>query len=546
MDLSKVLTPNQLVEFYQQQVGIKKEKQPENLRYAIYVRKSTEENTKQVRSIEDQLSECKILAQNNNIVVLKENIIEESGSAKTSGIRPKFRKLLDRIIAGELDGIVAWHPDRLSRNMLEAGEIIDLLDREIIVDLKFASHPFSNDQAGKMLLGILFVMAKQYSEKLSIDSSRGSNKKAEEGKVVGIVKHGYRKNKNDLMEPDGNNFVILHEAFQRKLKGETLGQIAKYMTDSGYFRRGKDNSERKINITTSLLGKIFSDPVYTGVLIYGKKTINLMDRYDFEPMISVEDFMKINKFKSYEQAFKTKKSRRRDTVKKADLLTDRVICDCCGQVTQAGISRSKTNRQYYYFRCNTDGCERRPRSTRAKVVVNFAKEFLKQKPFTSKEAYSSYKKEIIRIQREGLQGLNSQMASVKIRIGIFNDDLATIKKNLAKETDEEIKKEQKSEMKRINKSLLNSRTLYEELISKKSKVTKSPITFNEFTEIMDSITTKLNKVQSTTKLNAIISKVFSNFSIDGKNVVSYTLNEPFDKLISDDFSKCEPSRARTK
>jgi hypothetical protein len=101
-------------------------------------------------------------------------------------------------------------------------------------------------------------------------------------------------------------------------------------------------------------------------------------------------------------------------------------------------------------------------------------------------------------------------------------------------------------MKRINKSLLASKTLYEELIFKKNKVTKSPITFNEFTEIMDSITTKLNKVQSTTKLNAIISKVFSNFSIDGKNVVSYALNEPFDKLISDDFSKCEPSRSRTK
>ncbi len=77
-------------------------------------------------------------------------------------------------------------------------------------------------------------------------------------------------------------------------------------------------------------------------------------------------------------------------------------------------------------------------------------------------------------------------------------------------------------MKRINKSLLASKTLYEELIFKKNKVTKSPITFNEFTEIMN----------STTKLNAIISKMFSNFSIDGKNVVSHTLNKPFDKLIN--------------
>jgi len=79
MELNQITTRDQLIELLQQQNDTEKQKQPENLRYAIYVRKSTEENTKQVRSIEDRLSECKILAQSNNIVVLEENVIQETG-----------------------------------------------------------------------------------------------------------------------------------------------------------------------------------------------------------------------------------------------------------------------------------------------------------------------------------------------------------------------------------------------------------------------------------------------------------------------------------
>ncbi len=155
--LDQITTVQQPTAILQQQNKPIADIEPANLRYAIYVRKSTEEDTKQVQSIDDQLAECKLTAQKHRIVFLEENIIRKSGSTKVSGIRPLFRKMLQRISDDELDGIIAWHPDRLSRNMLEAGEIIDMLDKYVIRDLKFANHPFSNHPAGKMLLGILFV-----------------------------------------------------------------------------------------------------------------------------------------------------------------------------------------------------------------------------------------------------------------------------------------------------------------------------------------------------------------------------------------------------
>src|SRR3989339_1563941 len=96
-------------------------------RYAIYARRSSDESSgKQYKSIPDQLQFCSELAQREGITVPEKYIFSESASAKTANNRPIFNKLLALIRAGHIDGIISWHPDRLSRNMLEAGTIIDL------------------------------------------------------------------------------------------------------------------------------------------------------------------------------------------------------------------------------------------------------------------------------------------------------------------------------------------------------------------------------------------------------------------------------------
>ena len=47
----------------------------ENLRYVIYLRKSTDEKGKQVRSIEDQLDACQQYASSNNLLVVGEPLV---------------------------------------------------------------------------------------------------------------------------------------------------------------------------------------------------------------------------------------------------------------------------------------------------------------------------------------------------------------------------------------------------------------------------------------------------------------------------------------
>ncbi len=51
---------------------------------------------------------------------------------------------------GEIKWLLSYSPDRQSRNMLEAGEIIDLIDREDIdLTLKYTNFHFDQMQVGK-------------------------------------------------------------------------------------------------------------------------------------------------------------------------------------------------------------------------------------------------------------------------------------------------------------------------------------------------------------------------------------------------------------
>lgn len=124
-------------------------------RYVIYARKSSESEEKQIRSLGDQITECRDFAARMGLKVV-EPPIAESESAKEPDIRPKFRAMHEALKHGDYEGVIAWHPDRLARNMKDAGEVIDLLDKKIIKDLKFVSFSFENTTAGKMLLGISF------------------------------------------------------------------------------------------------------------------------------------------------------------------------------------------------------------------------------------------------------------------------------------------------------------------------------------------------------------------------------------------------------
>lgn len=125
-------------------------------RYVIYARRSTTDEARQQESIPAQVEKCEEFAKRNNLQVV--NIIREEKSAKKAGRRDKFTEMLKEIKEGHTyNSILAWHPDRLARNMKESGEIMDMIDSGILADLKFVSFTFNNDSAGFYCYGNMVV-----------------------------------------------------------------------------------------------------------------------------------------------------------------------------------------------------------------------------------------------------------------------------------------------------------------------------------------------------------------------------------------------------
>lgn len=510
----------------------KNEDQAEFYRYAIYVRKSTDAEDKQERSLGDQLADCEDLALRHSLRVVK--VFQESMSAKEPDIRPKYREMMADLQAGKYDGVIAWHPNRLSRNMREAGEIIDLLDKEIIKDLKFSAYTHTNDASGKMLLGIAFVMSKQFSDTLSDSVSHGIRRSIEEGKYINKAKHGYKKDRNGYLRPDGKNFTLIAESFQMRLKGKTIDEVATFLNENNYSRQNSASGKTyTAHMQKAMVGKLMKDPIYTGVMVYGETAVDLNDVYDFVPAVTVEDFMTINRLEKNSDIIKLAKSFKRTGGVKADLLRGKVLCAGCGEPRMAGITAKKLKNEtknYFYYRCDTEGCEFENKSTRAKVILDFAIEYFKKKPFSNVDAYQHYKEELVRVMNQRLKESTDLLRLKKSELAKLQSRIEDLKSAMVLEKNEEVKGYQKEDFQKTT-DLVVSVTAEIEAIEKKIEAVKgAPLTYEEFLELFDNMAQTLKKTTQMSDLDTLLQKFFLNFTINKKSVEGYTLNEPFASL----------------
>ncbi|HRV76097.1 MAG TPA: recombinase family protein [Candidatus Saccharimonadales bacterium] len=78
----------------------------QQIKYGLYARKSTTSEDRQATSIEDQIKDCyeKVITPNDLNIV---EVYKESCSAKIAGVRQEFRRLVEDIENGRIDGLIA-------------------------------------------------------------------------------------------------------------------------------------------------------------------------------------------------------------------------------------------------------------------------------------------------------------------------------------------------------------------------------------------------------------------------------------------------------
>ncbi len=204
-------------------------------KYFLYARKSSEDDDKQVMSIEAQLFELREFARKENLQVLEE--FTESKSAKKPG-REKFGEMMSRIESMDGVGILAWHPDRLARNSIDGGRVIYAVNTTKIVSLRFPTFWFEPTPQGLFMLQVAFGQSKYYSDNFSENINRGIRQKLRRGEWLTKAPFGYVNNvKTRNIEPDVVKAKIIVRAFEEFAKGNHgLVSLAEFLSEHGICR----------------------------------------------------------------------------------------------------------------------------------------------------------------------------------------------------------------------------------------------------------------------------------------------------------------------
>lgn len=234
-----------------------------SVEYCLYARKSSEDDERQAMSIDSQIKEMTDLASIEGFII--KEIRRECHSAKESGQRPVFKKLLEDIRDGMFTGILSWAPDRLSRNAGDLGMVVDLMDQGKLQQIKTFSQSFSNNPNEKFLLMILCSQAKLENDQKGINVKRGIRAKCEMGWRPGMPPIGYYNRafagvKDIVIDPDRGHIVA--EMFERVARDGDSGRTLKKWLDTCLTTRtGKQ-------VTLSQIYLMLKNPFYYGEFEY--------------------------------------------------------------------------------------------------------------------------------------------------------------------------------------------------------------------------------------------------------------------------------------
>jgi len=319
------------------------EQKPTN--YVLYARKSSEAEERQALSIDSQIKEMMAFAEEQRLNIL--DIKQESHSAKTTGKRPVFNEMLQEIRGDKYQGIIAWAPDRLSRNAGDLGSIVDLMDSKHLHQIRTPSQLFSNSPSDKFLLMILCSQAKLENDNKSVNVKRGLRAKCEMGVRPGVAPLGYLNEKGEkgkskvFIDPD--RAATIKEMFELvAYHGYSGRDLFVWLRDEvGLKTRGGKH------VSLSAIYRMLNTPFYYGEFEYPRGS-GQWYKGDHEPLITKELYEKVQEHLD----IPTRERKRSHTFN----FTRLIRCKDCGSFVSAEQKiktlKSGEQKHYIYYRCS--------------------------------------------------------------------------------------------------------------------------------------------------------------------------------------------------
>ena len=189
------------------------EPSPARLRCAIYTRKSTEEGLDQeFNSLDAQreAAEAFIQSQRREGWIALPELYDDGGFTGANMDRPALTRLLQAVEAGELDCVVVYKVDRLSRSLLDFTRMLSVFEKHKVSFVAVTQQFNTSTSLGRLTLNILLSFA-QFERELIGERTRDKMSAARrKGKWVGgCPVLGYD------VDPGGGRLVVNEEEAER-------------------------------------------------------------------------------------------------------------------------------------------------------------------------------------------------------------------------------------------------------------------------------------------------------------------------------------------
>ena len=313
--------------------------------YALYARKSQEDEGRQQQSIDDQIASMREVAQWQGVLI--QITLTEEKSAKEPYQRPIFDQLIQKVQGGEIDSLLCYHVNRLARNMVEGGLLQHLLTKGQLKEIRTHTEVFrSGDNILPFILQAALHPAGGHVHAVQPRSlqHRAARPRLQGGEGRLPAARARRLRQQPLRAYHRGRspcFPLIRKAWDLMLSGSySLEQLTRVMNEQwGYTTR----KARKIGgapIGKSSLHRLFTSVFYTGFFLHNGELFE----GSHPAMISFDEFEAVQKLLR-RHGYTRPKTRE-------FAFTGLIVCARCGrQVTAEHKRGGHRSGNYIYYHC---------------------------------------------------------------------------------------------------------------------------------------------------------------------------------------------------
>src|SRR6202167_5525166 len=345
---------------------------------AIYARVSSEQQ-RETNTIASQTASLVEFAQNHDLEVPKEWVFEDDGYSGATLERPGLERVRDLAAEGQIQAVLVYAPDRLSRKYAYQILLIEELARSGVETL-FIKAPQGSSAEDQLLVQFQGMIAEYERAQILERSRRGKRHRAQSGEVsvMSGAPYGYRYiRKTDeapaayaVLEDEARVVRRIYEMYT--VEGLSIGEITRRINAEGIpTRKASARWER------STVWAVLRNSAYRGVACFGKTRASSRTRVIrpqrrrgvITPSMTAgherprEEWIEIpvpalvseDSFARAQELLEQNKIRSRRRTIEPSIVQGLVSCQKCGYAFARTSTRTSARKIHYYKCIGSDG-----------------------------------------------------------------------------------------------------------------------------------------------------------------------------------------------